>query len=94
MRHSTLPALAPQPDTYTDLSKSWIGKQFEPNTVVSAWLPISVVDSLLCEDVADSTLPILMIQIADNLVKLSTDSPQLIDRYIPCHAFLERLDFH
>ena len=52
-----------------------------------------MVDSLLCEDVSASTLPTLLVQIADNLVQLSIDSPQSIDKGIPCHALLERLDF-
>ena len=52
-----------------------------------------MVDSLLFMDVAASTLTTLMLQIADNLVQPSTDSPQSMDPGVPCHAFLERLYF-
>ena len=33
---STISALTSHSDTSTDFSKSWIGRQFEPNTVVYA----------------------------------------------------------
>ena len=38
--HSTLPSHTSQPDTSTNIPKSWIGRQFEPNTSVSVWLSI------------------------------------------------------
>ena len=81
------------PDTYTNLSKSCTGRQFDPNTVVSAWLSISMVDPLLCEDVDASTLPNLMVQISATLIQLSTNSPQVMDWGVPWHTFLECLDF-
>ena len=34
--HSTLPELASHPDKSTDISKSWTGGNFKPNTVVIA----------------------------------------------------------
>ena len=93
MGHPTHPALTSHLDTSTNISKSWFGRQFEPNIIVSAWLLISMVDSLLCEDVAASTLPTWMVQIEANLIQLSTNSPYLIDWVVPCHAFLEHVDF-
>ena len=70
-----------------------IGKKFEPNTFLSAWLSISIVYSLICKDVAASTLPTLLVLIAANLMQLPTDYPQSINQGVPCHAVLERLDF-
>ena len=64
MGHSTLPELAPHQDTSTNLPKLWIGKKFDPNTVVSAWLSIYIVDSLICKDVVNWTLPTLIVKIA------------------------------
>ena len=91
--HLTLPELASHTGTSTNISRSWTGRQSEPNTAVSGWLLISMVDSLLCEDVAASTLPTLTVRILASLIQLSTYSSQSIDRGVPCHAFLERLDF-
>ena len=90
--HSTLPSLASHPDTSTNFSKSWTGRQFKPNTVVSAFLSISMVDSLVCEDMSASTLPTLILGISATLIQLTTDSPQSVDRGVPCHAILELLN--
>ena len=65
---SALPALASCPDTSTNIVKSWIGRQFEPSTVVLAWLSIYVTESLLCKDVAKWTLPTLNVQISTTLL--------------------------
>ena len=74
--HSTLPELASHPDTSTYISTLWMGRKFDLNTVISAQSSISMVDSLLCEDVAASTLPALMVQISAILIKIPTDSPE------------------
>ena len=77
--HTTLPALESQRDKSTNLSKSLTGRQFATNTVISAWVSISVVDSIICEDVVASTLSTLMVKKSATLIELSTKSPHLID---------------
>ena len=90
--HSTLPALASYPDTSTNLPKSWTVRQFETTTVLSALLSLSIADSLLCKDMADCTPPTLIVRIANTLVQPPTNSLQLINWGVPCHAFLEHLN--
>ena len=91
--HSTTPALASHPNTSTDLPKSLIRSQFEPNTIVSAWLSISIAGLLLCKDVTDWTLPTLILLIDATILQPPTDSLKSIDWGVPCQAFMERLDF-
>ena len=79
MGQSTLPLIASHPDTSSNIQKSWIGEEFDTNTVLSVWLSISMADSLLCKDVAASTISTLMVQISANFIQLLTKSPQSID---------------